>query len=101
MKDNPVLKETLATYKKMVEAGVLVEVPDWAGYIATINGATCAGTINGCWIIGSIVGEPSQKGRWRLTTTPRFANIPNATNYSNQGGSSWMVMANSKAPEVV
>ena len=100
MKDNPVLKETLATYKKMVEAGVLVEVPDWAGYIATINGATCAGTINGCWIIGSIVGEPSQKGRWRLTTTPRFANIPGATNYSNQGGSSWMVMANSKAPEV-
>jgi lactose/L-arabinose transport system substrate-binding protein len=97
IQNNAVLKETLATYKRMLESGVLVEVPDWAGYIATINNATCAGTINGCWIIGSIVTEPSQKGKWRVVNTPRFANIPGATNYSNQGGSSWMVMSNSKA----
>ena len=55
-----------------------------------------AGTMNGAWIIGSIVQKAEQAGDWRVTNLLRFADIEGATHYSNQGGSSWMVMANSE-----
>jgi lactose/L-arabinose transport system substrate-binding protein len=59
-----------------------------------------AGTINGCWIIGTIVAQPEQAGNWRITNIPRMDKAPNATQYSNQGGSSWMVLAHSPNKDV-
>lgn len=100
IKDNTVLKEALKITKEMVESGVCVLVQDWNAYIATLNNGTVASTINGCWIVGSISAEPSQSGKWAVTNTPRFANIASSVNYSSQGGSGWMVMANSKHPDV-
>jgi lactose/L-arabinose transport system substrate-binding protein len=35
-----------------------------------------------------------------MVSTPRFESIPGAVNYSSQGGSGWMVLANSKNPDV-
>lgn len=98
--DNDVLKEVIEVYVELVKSGVLVQVNDWEQYISSFNSGTVAGTINGCWIIGSIVAQTEQKGLWRVTNTPRLEKAPNATNYSNQGGSSWMVLANSEHPEV-
>ena len=100
IKDNPVLKEALRITKEMVESGVCLLVPDWNAYIATLNNGTVASTINGCWISGSIQAEKSQSGKWAVTNTPRFANIASSVNYSSQGGSGWMVMANSKHPDI-
>ncbi|MGE4454509.1 MAG: ABC transporter substrate-binding protein [Sphaerochaeta sp.] len=100
IKDNPVLKEALRITKEMVESGVCLLVPDWNAYIATLNNGTVASTINGCWISGSIQAEESQNGKWAVANTPRFANISSSVNYSSQGGSGWMVMANSKYPDV-
>ncbi len=100
IKDNKVLKEALLITKEMVESGVCILVPDWNAYIATLNNGTVASTINGCWISGSIQAEKSQSGKWAVVNTPRFANIAGSVNYSSQGGSSWMVMANSKHPDV-
>lgn len=100
IKDNPVLKEALRITKEMVESGVCILVPDWNAYIATLNNGTVASTINGCWISGSIQAEKSQSGKWAVTNTPRFAKIASSVNYSSQGGSGWMVMANSKHPDV-
>lgn len=100
IKDNPVLKEALRITKEMVVSGVCLLVPDWNAYIATLNNGTVASTINGCWISGSIQAEKSQSGLWAVTNTPRFANIASSVNYSSQGGSGWMVMANSKNPDV-
>jgi lactose/L-arabinose transport system substrate-binding protein len=54
-----------------------------------------AATIQGCWIIGSIAAETSQAGKWAMVNTPKFATI-NSVNYSSQGGSGWVVLANSK-----
>ncbi len=100
IKDNAVLKEALRITKEMVESGVCLLVPDWNAYIATLNNGTVASTINGCWISGSIQAEKSQSGKWAVTNTPRFATIASSVNYSSQGGSGWMVMANSKHPDV-
>jgi lactose/L-arabinose transport system substrate-binding protein len=93
--NNPVLKEAARVYKAMVDAGVIMLVPDWNAYIATLNSGTVASTVNGCWIIGSISAESSQSGKWAVVSTPRL-NINGGTNYSSVGGSSWVVLANSK-----
>ncbi len=98
--DNEVLKETVEVYVELVKSGVLVQVPDWEQYIGTLNRGTVAGTINGCWIIGTIVAQPEQAGNWRITNIPRMDKAPNATQYSNQGGSSWMVLAHSPNKDV-
>lgn len=95
IKDNPVLKEALSLYAEMSQAGVCVTVPDWNAFIATIQNGNVASIVDGCWIIGSIKAQPDQNGLWALTTTPRLES-EGATNYSSQGGSSWMVMSSSK-----
>lgn len=94
--DNDVLKEVVNTYVDMVKAGVVVEVNDWDQYIGTINNSTVAGTINGCWIIGSVTANKDQSGKWQITNIPKLTKAKNATNYSNQGGSSWLVTNASK-----
>lgn len=97
---NDVLKEVIEVYVELIKSGVLVQVNDWEQYISSINKSTVAGTINGCWIIGSITAQTDQKGLWRITNIPRLEKAKNATNYSNQGGSSWMVLTSSKHPDI-
>lgn len=94
--DNEVLKEVIQTYVRMVQEGVLVEVNDWDQYISSINEGRVAGTINGCWIMASIQVAEDQAGKWEITNMPRLTNAPGATNYANQGGSSWAVTTGCK-----
>ena len=94
--DNAALKEVMATYQALVEAGVLVEVNDWDQYVGTLNSETVAGTINGCWIMASIQTAEDQSGKWAITDMPKLENVDGATNYSNNGGSSWAVTSNCK-----
>jgi lactose/L-arabinose transport system substrate-binding protein len=94
--DNAALKEVMSTYAELVKSGVLVEVNDWDQYVGSINNSTVAGTINGCWIMASIQAQADQSGKWAITDMPKLANVESATNYSNNGGSSWAVTANSK-----
>ena len=100
MVNNDVLKEVMATYAELVKAGILVEVNDWDQYIGTLNNSTVAGTINGCWIMASIQQAADQSGSWAITNMPKLDNAANATNYSNNGGSSWAVTANCQNPEL-
>jgi lactose/L-arabinose transport system substrate-binding protein len=99
IKDNPVLKRAIELFGQGVQEGVILLASDWNGYISTLNNGTAASTIQGCWIIGSIVAEPSQAGKWAMVNTPKFGTI-DSVNYSSQGGSGWMVLANSKNPDV-
>lgn len=99
--NNEVLKEVLKTYAKMKEAGVLIEVNDWDQYVGGMNTGNVAGTINGCWILGSIQAAQDQSGKWGVTNIPKLGGIDGATNYSNNGGSSWAVTANAKNKELV
>ncbi|MDR2246637.1 MAG: extracellular solute-binding protein [Treponema sp.] len=95
--NNEVLKEAARVYKAMVDAGIIMLVADWNAYIATLNSGTVAATVNGCWIVGSITAEASQPGKWTVVSTPKL-DIAGGTNYSSAGGSSWIVLANSKNP---
>jgi lactose/L-arabinose transport system substrate-binding protein len=99
VKENPVIKRALEIYKEMVDKGVLLQVADWNAYIASLNNGQTASTIQGCWIIGSIVPATDQAGKWAVVNTPKFGTI-DSVNYSSQGGSGWMVLSNSKYPDV-
>ena len=94
--DNAALKEVLTTYSELVTSGVLTQVNNWDEYIGTLTSGTVAGTINGCWILGSIQTAKDQSGKWAITDMPKLDNVQGATNYSNNGGSSWAVTANCK-----
>lgn len=94
--DNAVLKEIIDTYAELVKSGVLVEVNDWDQYVSSINSGTVAGAMNGCWIIGTIKTVADQSGKWAITDIPKLSQAAGASNYSSQGGSSWLVCANSK-----
>ncbi len=98
--DNAALKEAVSVYAEMIKEGVCVTVPDWNAYVATITNGTVASTINGCWIAGTICTQPAQEGKWAVVNTPRLDNVPGATNYSNQGGSSWMILSSSKNADI-
>ena len=94
MEGNAVIEEVINTYVEMKKTGVLLEVNDWDQYVSSMTTGKVAGTINGCWILGSIQSAEDQSGKWAVTNMPRLVEAPNATNYSNNGGSSWAVTAN-------
>lgn len=96
IKDNEALKEVVTTYKELIDTGVMIQVNDWDQYIGTLTNTTVASTINGCWILASIQTAEDQSGLWQITDMPKLENTPGATNYSNNGGSSWAVTSNCK-----
>ncbi|MCL2867698.1 MAG: extracellular solute-binding protein, partial [Clostridia bacterium] len=96
--NNPAVHETVETIVKLRQSGIVKEAADWTEYIASFNNGSAAGTIQGCWIIGSVTLVPEQKGLWGMTNVPRLT-CEGATNYSSQGGSSWMVFADDPKAE--
>lgn len=91
---NDALKECMEIYAQMVADGTLVEVTDGDQYIASLNNGTAASALNGCWIIASITPQEDQSGNWQITNMPKLERQDNATNYSNNGGSSWVISSN-------
>ncbi|NLA53798.1 MAG: extracellular solute-binding protein [Clostridiales bacterium] len=96
--DNPAIKAIIQTLVKLHESGIVLEANDWTEYIGGFNTGNAASTIQGCWIIGSIVLGTDQSGKWGMTNIPRL-DVEGATNYSSQGGSSWVIPAGSANKE--
>ena len=91
---NAELKAIMEVYLQMVKDGTLVEVTDWDQYIASLNNGTAASAMNGCWIMASITVAEDQSGKWALTNMPKLDSVSGATNYANDGGSSWASCSN-------
>lgn len=98
MAENEALIQAMKVYAKMVKEGVFVETNDWDQFVASFNNDNCIGVCTGCWIIGSIRQKEDQSGKWAMVTTPRL-DLKDAVNYSNVGGSGWVVLENSKNKE--
>lgn len=97
---NDALKEAIRVYKELMQSGVLIEVNNWDQYVGSFINGTVSGTMNGCWILASVQVAEDQSGDWVLTNFPSLNDIPGATNYSNNGGSSWVITPTSKNPEL-
>ena len=99
IQNNPAIREIINLYKNLIDNQVFLEVPDWNAYIASFSNEQVVGTLQGCWIIGSITPLRDQEGLWAMVNTPRL-NTPGAANYSSQGGSGWMVMSHTRYRDV-
>jgi lactose/L-arabinose transport system substrate-binding protein len=89
--NNDVLYKVAETYMQMLDDGTCIEATDWSGYTNSFSSGAVAGTMTGCWIAATIQGATDQAGKWKITNMPSLDGIPTATNYSNNGGSSWAV----------
>ncbi len=98
--DNAALQEVMKVYTELVKKGVMIEVNNWDEYVGSFTNEAVAGTINGCWILGSVQTAKDQSGKWAITNVPKLAGAAGATNYSSNGGSSWAVSSSSKNPEL-
>lgn len=94
--NNDTLKVVMETYKELKDTGILTEVNSWDEYVGSFVSGDVAGTINGCWIMASIKTAEDQSGNWAITDMPSLVGVDDATNYSNNGGSSWAVTSNAR-----
>ena len=84
----------------LVKNNVVKLVNNWDEYIATITGGEAAGIVNGNWITATLMSTEDQKGLWQITTMPKVDGVDTATNYANNGGSSWYITSNCKNVEL-
>lgn len=74
LKDNAELKEVVNVYNTMVKEGIYLEVNSWDEYIGSMSNGSVVGTINGCWILGTIMSLEDQAGKWDITNMPKLVN---------------------------
>lgn len=98
-KNNEALKECFEIFKTLNESDYVKVVSDWTEFAGAINGGDVACVLRGSWISSTIIQGEDQSGKWAVAPVPALS-VSGATNYSNQGGSSWFVLANSKNSEV-
>lgn len=77
-----------------MDEGLVIEVNSWDEYVASFTSEQVVGTINGVWISGSIQTATEQSGKWAVTNLPAIDGVDGATNYSANGGSSWIISSN-------
>ena len=97
--DNEALKECFTIFKTLNESKYVKPVSDWTGFAGAINGGDVACVIRGSWIASTIKAATDQSGLWKVAPLPTLS-TKGAGNKSNQGGSSWYVLANGKNADV-
>lgn len=94
--DNAALKASLEVFQEMAQAGLIKPVSDWTSYTGAFTSGEVATVPQGVWITGTIKSVPEQSGKWRVAPIPKLDGVDGATHYSNNGGSSWYVLASSQ-----
>lgn len=98
--DNEIAKACVDLYVEMIKNDVVLLVNNWDDYVKTITTGQAAGVVNGNWITGTIMSTEDQKGLWEITNIPSVDGVDTATNYANNGGSSWYITANCQNVEL-
>ena len=91
---NDVAEKCVDLYTEMIQKDVVKLVNNWDEYIKTVTDGEAAGIVNGNWMNATLVGIDDQKGKWQITTIPKVDDVDTATNYANNGGSSWYITSN-------
>jgi len=97
---NDTAEKCINLYVDLVKNDVVKLVNNWDEYIATITSGEAAGIVNGNWITATLMSTEDQKGLWQITTMPKVDDVESATNYANNGGSSWYITSNCKNVEL-
>lgn len=89
---NTVLKESILTYKKIVDAGISTQVSGWNPFVSAFQSGNVASVPTGCWIALTVASAKDQSDKWAVAPLPRLGNVPNSVNASNLGGAGWYVL---------
>lgn len=96
--NNDVLKESFQHLRRMNYSGLLLPYSGWTQFLKTFKQGKVAAVLSSCWLSPSVESTLHQYGSWRIIPIPKLNN-PNATIYSNQGGSQWYVNNHSPRAE--
>ena len=97
--DNDALKECYDIFCRLNDSDFTKVVSDWTEFAGAVNGGDVACVLRGCWMTSTIIQSEDQSGKWKIAPVPKMS-TEGATHYSNQGGSSWFVLKNSKNSEL-
>lgn len=97
--NNDALKECFSIFNRFNQSDIVKVVSDWTEFAGAINGGDVACVIRGSWISSTVMAAADQSGKWAVAPIPKLS-VAEATNRSNQGGSSWYVLSGSKNAEV-
>jgi lactose/L-arabinose transport system substrate-binding protein len=87
--------------KQASEKKLAKEVDYWSAEgVGAITGGEAAAALTAVWYVPTILSAKDQAGKWAVARIPMLETVPNATNASNIGGSSWFVMEESKKKEL-
>ncbi|MCK0526691.1 hypothetical protein [Anaerobiospirillum sp. NML120449] len=95
IENNEALKESLLTFKRLNNNGLLVPYKGWDNFLTTFQKGKVSAVLSSCWLTPSFEEIDEHKGKWRVVKIPKMENA-SATSYSNQGGSQWFVNARSR-----
>jgi lactose/L-arabinose transport system substrate-binding protein len=96
--NNEALKEAMETYKKILDADIIIPTAGWNEWVGAFNNGDASAVITGCWITGSVKAAADQAGKWACAPVPRM-NYAKSKNASNLGGSSWYILENAKSKD--
>ncbi|MCU9613059.1 extracellular solute-binding protein [Caldibacillus lycopersici] len=86
-------------FKKIVDAGIVLDAPTWDDRIRTFVNNQVATTIYPVWYAGTIKNQAAdQKGKWGLMPMPAFTE--GGPNQSHSGGSVLAITTQSENPEL-
>ncbi len=97
--NNEALKEAMESYKKILDADIIIPTAGWNEWVSAFNNGDAAAVISGCWIAGSVKAAADQSGKWACAPVPRL-NYSESKNASNLGGSSWYILEAAKSKDV-
>ncbi len=91
---NEIAEKCVDLYVDMIQKNAIKLVNNWDEYVASITNGEVAGVVNGNWMNATLTTVEDQSGLWEITTIPRVDDVDTATNYANNGGSSWYISSN-------
>jgi lactose/L-arabinose transport system substrate-binding protein len=97
--ENAPLKAALQTYAKIWQADIVKPVSGWTDFTGAFTSGDTAIALDGVWMTGTVKSKPELSGKWRVAPIPKLDGIEGATNYSNEGGSSWYVLSSGPAKD--
>lgn len=92
------LAKIIELYKEAIERHVIYETAGTTDSVGIVNSGIAAGVSSGLWVKGSVSGTCADfAGGWEVANVP--SNEEGGSNYSVNGGSSWVVFSCSEHAE--
>ncbi len=99
--DNPAIREMAPILKEIAEHDLALPVDYYsAEAVGAVTSGEVAAVNSAIWYSPTIRSAEDQEGLWAYTHVPQLETVENATPYTNQGGASWYVLADSSNQEL-